>query len=200
MTRRLLSLLFILLLCLLAIIPNLHANPTISANQGQAEWAEEVVRLHVLANSDAEADQALKLQVRDAILAEMPTLFQGAHSQTDALQIVRRHLPALRRIAQRTIARAGYVYSVKATVGTFEFPDRTYGDVTLPAGPYEALRLEIGEAKGANWWCVLFPPLCFTDWTNGVVREAKEGSGGAETVTKARPQMRSRLADWWRQS
>jgi stage II sporulation protein R len=198
MNRRLFALLFIVLLGLLAIIPNLTAKRTMALpiGQTQAEWAEQVVRLHVLANSDSEADQALKLQVRDAVLAEMPSLFVGAQSQAEALQVVKRHLPKLERLAKRVVTEAGYDYSVKASVGVFAFPDRTYGDVTLPAGPYEALRLEIGKAQGANWWCVLFPPLCFNDWTRGVVREAKPGTGGAQTVTKARPQLRSKLVEW----
>lgn len=195
MNRRLFALLFLVLLTLLAIIPRIQNSPT-TANLPQAEWADQVVRLHVLANSDSEADQALKLQVRDAVLAEMPTLFTKANSQSEALQVVKQHLPQLERLAKRVVTKAGSTYTVKASVGLFDFPDRTYGDVTLPAGPYEALRLEIGEAKGANWWCVLFPPLCFNDWTRGLVREAKPGTGGAQTVTKARPQLRSKLAEW----
>lgn len=198
MNRRLFAFLFLLLVTLLALIPRIQDSPTTATltAQTQAEWAEQVVRLHVLANSDSDADQALKLQVRDAVLAEMPSLFTKAHSQSEALSIVKQHLPALERLARQVITKAGYNYTVKASVGTFDFPDRTYGDVTLPAGPYEALRLEIGEAKGANWWCVLFPPLCFNDWTHGVVREAKPGTGGAQTVTKPRPQLRSKLAEW----
>ncbi|HLO04966.1 MAG TPA: stage II sporulation protein R [Symbiobacteriaceae bacterium] len=199
MNRRLFALLFLVLLGLLAIIPRLQERPTaavLPTTQTQAEWAEQVVRLHVLANSDSEADQALKLQVRDAVLAEMPSLFTKATTQAEALQVVKRNLPALERLAKQIVTKAGYTYPVKASVGIFDFPNRTYGDVTLPAGPYEALRLEIGEAKGANWWCVLFPPLCFNDWTHGVVREAKPGTGGAQTVTKPRPQMRSKLMEW----
>lgn len=195
MNRRLFALLFLVLLTLLAIVPRFQTSPT-TANLTQAEWAEQVVRLHVLANSDSDADQALKLQVRDAVLAEMPSLFTQATNQSEALQVVKQHLPQLERLAKQVVTKAGYNYAVKASVGLFDFPDRTYGDVTLPAGKYEALRLEIGEAKGANWWCVLFPPLCFNDWTHGVVREAKPGTGGAQTVTKARPQLRSKLAEW----
>lgn len=196
MNRRLFALLLLLLLTLLAIIPRIQDHPTAALNnQTQAEWAEQVVRLHVLANSDSEADQALKLQVRDAVLAHMPSLFTTATNQTQALQVVRQHLPALERLARQVVTKAGYTYTVRASVGIFDFPDRTYGDVTLPAGPYEALRLEIGQAKGANWWCVLFPPLCFNDWTHGVVREAKPGTWGAQTVTKARPQLRSKLVE-----
>lgn len=183
---------------LLLLLIGLLITTTALARPSASTWASQVVRLHVLANSDSAADQALKLQVRDAILEEMPDLFQGAESQGQALQIVKAHLPLIEAIATKVIQGAGYDYSVHATTGRFDFPDRAYGDVDLPAGTYEALRVEIGAAKGANWWCVLFPPLCFKDWTSGIVREAKPGTQGRETVTKARPEFRSKLLDWLR--
>jgi stage II sporulation protein R len=181
---------------ILLVLLGLLVSTTALAKPTAAAWAGQVVRLHVLANSDSAADQALKLQVRDAILAKMPSLFEGAQSQAEALQIVKAHLPEVEAIANQVVKDNGYDYSVHASVGQYDFPDRKYGDVELPAGNYEALRLEIGAAEGANWWCVLFPPLCFSDWTHGIVREAKPGTGGRETVTKVRPQVRSKLLEW----
>jgi stage II sporulation protein R len=181
---------------LILVLLGLLMATTALAKPTAAAWAGQVVRLHVLANSDSAADQALKLQVRDAILARMPELFAGAQSQAEALQIVGGHLSEVEAIASQVVKDSGYDYPVHASVGRFDFPDRQYGEVELPAGTYEALRLEIGAAEGANWWCVLFPPLCFNDWTHGIVREAKPGTGGRETVTKGRPQLRSKLLDW----
>lgn len=121
---------------------------------------DEVLRLHILANSDSEADQALKLRVRDRLLEESSSLMDGASTREEALAAVETILPALQEAAQDEVYRAGYSYPVKAELTEMYFPTREYEDVTLPAGRYEALRVTIGEGEGHNWWCVLFPALC----------------------------------------
>lgn len=142
----------------------------------QQHLAEEVLRFHVLANSDSTADQKLKLQVRDAVLAylkaELPQEEQNSTDVQKTTEWVRKHTDVIRRVSEETLAEAGSDQTVSAAVTTCYFPDKTYGDVTFPAGNYEALRIELGEARGHNWWCVLYPNLCFLDTTEAVMPES----------------------------
>lgn len=144
---------------------------TAAEEQMQEHLAQEVLRFHILANSDSEEDQALKMIVRDRILdfleSEMP---ETADAQETA-HWIRRHVDELEDLGRRTVAEQGRDYPVNAAVTTCWFPDRTYGDMTFPAGNYEALRIELGDADGHNWWCVLYPGLCFLDAANAVVPE-----------------------------
>ena len=120
----------------------------------------QVFRFHVLANSDSEEDQALKLKVRDRVLEYSEELFQTAETREDAEALAAAHLQELRQVAQDEVYRQGYDYPVKAELTNMFFDTREYETVTLPAGYYDALRITIGEAKGHNWWCVMFPPMC----------------------------------------
>ena len=120
----------------------------------------EVLRLHILANSDSEADQNLKLSVRDAILERSGPLFDGALTLNAALEMAEINLPQIEEIAREEIAEQGYNYDVRAYICEMYFETRKYEDVTMPAGKYKALRIEIGKAEGKNWWCVIFPTLC----------------------------------------
>ncbi|BDF03306.1 stage II sporulation protein R [[Clostridium] hylemonae] len=145
----------------------------------QEKLAGEVFRFHVLANSDSEEDQALKLKVRDAVLAYMKSDMKdettGEPSAEDTKQWAQRHLGDIEEKAGEIIREEGYSYGVKANVQVCHFPDKTYGDITFPEGDYEALRIEIGKAEGHNWWCVLYPNLCFMSTTCAVVSdEGKE--------------------------
>lgn len=119
-----------------------------------------VLRLHILANSDSKADQQLKLNVRDAILKESGELFKTSSSKAEAIENVKAKLDEIKKVAEKETRREGYAYSVNAELVNMYFNTRTYGNVTLPAGNYDAVRISIGKAKGHNWWCVLFPPLC----------------------------------------
>lgn len=121
---------------------------------------EDVLRLHILANSDSAEDQLLKYTVRDAVLEEGAVYFDGISSHADAKAAAEGCLPQLLEIAQETIAEEGYDYTVTAEVAEVWFEERVYEDVTMPAGLYDAVRICIGEAKGQNWWCVMYPPLC----------------------------------------
>lgn len=137
--------------------------------------ANSVFRLHVLANSDKQEDQNLKYKVRDNLLNYMNSICKDTKSKEEAISIVEEKKDIFEQIAIDTIREEGYSYSVKINIGNFEFPTKNYGDISLPAGYYDALRVEIGEAKGQNWWCVMFPPLCFVDISSGVVpEESKE--------------------------
>ena len=120
----------------------------------------EVLRLHVLANSDSEEDQALKLAVRDRILQEGSAVMDGGSSKEDAIEAAQEAIPAFDMAAQEEIRERGYSYPVSIAIEKVYFPTRQYGDTTLPAGKYDALRVVIGSGEGHNWWCVLFPALC----------------------------------------
>ena len=137
----------------------------------QGELAEQVFRFHVLANSDSEEDQALNMKVKEAIIAYMKQELPQSDSVETTKKWARENLVQIEQVAAEIIAEEGYEYSVKAEVTTCDFPDKTYGDITFPAGEYEALRIEIGQAKGQNWWCVLYPNLCFIDAVHAVVPE-----------------------------
>ena len=129
---------------------------------GEEKIYESVVRLHVLANSDSEEDQALKLKVRDAILAYTSPLVIDSASREEAIEILSRELDAIKEIAQETVKENGYDYSVEVTLTLEEYPTRNYESMSFPSGEYVSLRVLIGESEGQNWWCVLFPPLCLS--------------------------------------
>lgn len=131
--------------------------------------SDNMFRLHVLANSDSKEDQALKYKVRDSLLSYMNSLCVNCKTKQEAISLVEKNKYTFEQIAKNTIKEQGYSYPVTINIGNFEFPTKTYGDISLPAGYYDALRVEIGEAKGQNWWCVMFPPLCFVDISSGVV-------------------------------
>ena len=126
----------------------------------QTALSEKVVRLHVLANSDSEEDQALKLRVRDRVLAETEALLESSSDREDATRRLEAALPELEKLASEEITESGYDYPVDLRLEETAFPTRTYDGFTLPAGRYLALRVLIGAAEGQNWWCVVFPPLC----------------------------------------
>lgn len=129
---------------------------------GEAEIYDNVLRLHVLANSDSEDDQALKLAVRDAILGVGQGVFDGVSSRDEAEAILKENLAAFEDAAARVIAEAGYSYPVRFELGQEEYPERTYDSLCFPSGSYLSLRVIIGEGAGQNWWCVLYPPLCMS--------------------------------------
>ncbi len=128
-----------------------------------------VFRLHVIANSDSKEDQDLKYIVRDNVLSYMNEICKSVSSKQDAINIANEHLEDFKRIALDTIHENGFDYDVSVEIGNFSFPTKTYGDISLPSGYYDALRIKIGEASGQNWWCVMFPPLCFVDVSSGIV-------------------------------
>ena len=131
--------------------------------------SNSVFRLHVIANSDSKEDQELKYKVRDALLEFMNKISVNCSSKEEVIALANSHKDDFYKIAKQTIKKNGYDYSIKINIGNFEFPTKTYGDISLPAGYYDALKVEIGNAAGQNWWCVMFPPLCFVDVSSGIV-------------------------------
>ena len=121
-----------------------------------------VVRLHIIANSDAPSDQLLKLKVRDSILQSESAILDGVDDKAGAIAILEAKLPEIEAIAQQTVTDNGYDYPVKASLQNMFFYTTNYSGFTMPAGVYDALRIQIGSAAGKNWWCVMFPPLCLS--------------------------------------
>ena len=149
------TIVFAVLLCLTAVLFGFAAFAAECA-----EIRNEVLRLHVLANSDTEADQSLKLKVRDAVIAEADGLLDGIDDKESAMGAVKKALPRLREAAQNCVYEQGYGYTVKAELCDMYFTTREYDTGTLPAGVYAALRITIGKGVGHNWWCVVYPSMC----------------------------------------
>ena len=129
---------------------------------GEQEVYDTVVRLHVLANSDSEEDQALKLKVRDGVLEAASPILEGCTTRAEAVAALNAHLPDLEAAAKAVVEAEGHTDSVTVLLGEEDYPTRTYESCAFPAGTYVSLRVCIGEAAGQNWWCCLFPPLCLS--------------------------------------
>lgn len=156
---------------------------------GCEDISNRVLRLHVLANSDSEQDQALKLKVRDRILAESAGMLDSISNLKEAESAVKSRIPQLKAAAADEIKKQGYDYPVEVELTNMYFTTREYDEVTLPAGNYEALRVTIGKAEGHNWWCVIFPPMCLpaaeepkelSEVLNANQLQIVEGKGGFE--------------------
>ena len=144
-------------------------------NAVSTDLANNVFRLHVIANSNSQEDQELKYVVRDELIAYMNSICKDISSKNDAIRIANENKNEFYNIAKKVILDNGFNYEVNIEIGNFSFPTKTYGDISLPAGFYDALKVEIGKASGKNWWCVMFPSLCFVDVSNGIVpEESKE--------------------------
>lgn len=166
MKKKLLPIFFIIFLLVIYIL--LCINSYVNAVSNNI--SSSVFRLHVIANSDSVEDQNLKYKVRDKILEYINTLIDvNSNSKEEVINIVNQNIAILKQVAQNTVYENGFNYNVNISIGNFYFPTKYYGDISLPAGYYDALRVEIGNAKGQNWWCVMFPPLCFVDVTSGIV-------------------------------
>ena len=137
---------------------------------------DSVFRLHVIANSDSTEDQNLKYVVRNNLINYMNEQKDEFTTKEDVINFAKNHLDDLKKVAENTIKDEGYTYSVTVEIGKFEFPTKNYGDISFPSGFYDALRVKIGSASGQNWWCVMFPPLCFVDTTTGIVPEESKDS------------------------
>ena len=129
---------------------------------GESDLYDKVIRLHVLANSDSDEDQNLKLKVRDEVLFAMGDKLSCEMSREDAESVIAEELDNIKITAEEKIRELGYSYSVNVSLGEEKYPEREYDELTLPAGRYTSLRVEIGKAQGQNWWCVVFPPLCLS--------------------------------------
>lgn len=133
--------------------------------------SDSLIRFHVIANSDSDEDQELKLKVRDEILGKMNTVLKDSKNIEETRTLLYENMDNIKEISEKVIDKYNYDYEIDVKLKMEQFPLKTYGDIILPPGEYEALIVRIGEAKGKNWWCVMFPPLCFVDVTHGVVPE-----------------------------
>lgn len=136
--------------------------------------AGEVFRFHVIANSDRQEDQEIKLEVKSEITEYLKELLPGDSDLEKTKEAVLTHLPEIEERAEQVMRKKGFAYQAQAVVEKTWFPEKTYGDCTFPEGEYEALKLKLGKAEGQNWWCMLYPSLCFIDETYGVVTEDKK--------------------------
>lgn len=181
--------LYIIILCLGTILSLYMPKNEVMADEPLV-IPNEAIRLRILANSDSESDQAIKRLVRDAVNAEITKWVAELTSIEEARHLIRSRLPEIQKIAESVVAKEQSSQSVKTDFGKVDFPTKLYGQFLYPAGEYEAILITLGEGDGANWWCVLFPPLCFLDFSNGVaVSDGFEGKEAekvnAETEVKA---------------
>ena len=168
--------LFYGMLLLLLVFTAGSAKKAYEGRRMQEDIAEKILRFHVRANSDGEADQALKLKVRDAVGKEMGELLQDAKTAEESSRIAREHFPEIIHIAKEVIRQEGYDYPVEVKLSSVEFPVKTYGSYTFPAGTYQALEVIIGAGMGHNWWCVMYPNMCFQGSMYEVIDEKAETS------------------------
>lgn len=164
--------------------------------------AGQVLRLHVVANSDSPEDQALKLQVRDAVLDQASQLLEGISSQTQAEQVLLAHLEQLGRTARAALDGAGCQDAVAVSLEDQWFPTKVYDGFSLPSGTYRALRIVIGEGGGQNWWCVVFPPLCLVSVTEEVTSTAAQAGLSRDQVALITGQdggyvLKFKFMEWW---
>lgn len=146
------------------------------SNAVSTDISNSVFRLHVIANSNSNEDQNLKYLVRDELIKYMNSICKNISSKEEAIKIANDNKNEFYTIAKKVIQDNGFNYDVNIDIGNFSFPTKTYGDISLPAGFYDALKVEIGSSSGQNWWCVMFPSLCFVDISNGVVPEESKES------------------------
>lgn len=164
---------------------------------------QQFIRFHVIANSDSQEDQAVKLKVRDRLLEEFGQILGQSCSIEESRHLVQANINEIQEIAQQEVDKYMTGYKVQAVLGYFDFPTKAYGNMVLPAGRYEALRVVIGKGEGANWWCVMFPPLCFVDISHGV---AKEDVDFTENLSKDMTEdnnedtkviYKFKIVEWW---
>ncbi|MHB1315815.1 MAG: stage II sporulation protein R [Christensenellales bacterium] len=160
--------------------------------------AEEIVRLHIIANSDSQLDQEVKLKVRDSVLATMRA-WNTVENKEDAFQCIEENKEVFEEIANQVLQQENAGYTAVAEVGSYPFPAKQYGSAWYPAGEYDALKVTLGEGKGRNWWCVMFPPLCLMDVSFANEQELKE-IGKAALLMEDMPVIsyESQLLEWIR--
>ncbi|MDF2538104.1 MAG: hypothetical protein K0S76_1125 [Herbinix sp.] len=168
-SRKFRTLLFLSILFLSAAATYFIKANAVNAYELQEGIAGEIIRFHVIANSDSTEDQSLKYKVKDALVEEMSSYLTSAENLAKAREIILERIPDIEKSAEAVIIQNGYHYPVTVSLEPVYFPIKVYGAYTFPAGTYEALRVQIGQAKGQNWWCVMFPPLCFVDETYSIV-------------------------------
>ncbi len=173
----------------------------------QPQIASKILRFHVLANSDSAEDQAVKEKVRDAVGTYLKPLLEDAQNLKETKEIVNENIGIIIELAKATLEENGYDYEVDACVTTADFPEKTYGSYTFPKGRYEALQITIGEGKGQNWWCVLYPNMCFRgtvyevveDEAGEALREVLEPWEYADVFDSGEVELRSKILEYFTQ-
>lgn len=162
---------FFILMLAIAIIIGLFSP---FSDDNNRSITHKLIRFHVVANSDSQDDQDIKLRVRDRVLNEIGPKLQESNSKQESERILYSCLDEIEKVAQNEVDKSGKSYGVSVSLGKSTFPTKQYSDIVLPAGEYDTLKVVIGEGEGKNWWCVMFPPLCFIDITRGVTSEDTE--------------------------
>ncbi len=157
-----------------------------STSSEQKNISNKIIRFHVLANSDSIEDQSLKLKVKDEIIKYMMPKLDKSNSIDESRKILKENDKEIKKIAENIINKNGYKYSVNTYLGQEQFPIKTYGNITLPQGQYEAYKIIIGNGQGQNWWCVMFPPLCFVDVTKGEVSTKETEQKNEKSIKRRR--------------
>jgi len=164
-----LSILMLSLITIISIMTISISGEVKKISTASEEYKEKLIRFHVIANSDSEEDQSLKLKVRDGIINYLQPKLLKSNSIEESELIIKKEYDEIEKISKDIILENGYDYDVKVGIDYSEFPTKQYSNVVLPAGEYKALRVIIGEGKGKNWWCVMFPPLCFVDEEKAII-------------------------------
>ena len=164
-----LSILILSLIAIISIMTISISGEVKKISAASEDYKDKLIRFHVIANSDSEEDQNLKLKVRDAIINYLQPKLLESESIEESELIIKKEYDELEKISKNIILENGYDYDVKVGIDYSKFPTKQYSKVELPAGEYKALRIIIGEGKGKNWWCVMFPPLCFVDEQKGII-------------------------------
>ncbi|HFD2045848.1 TPA: stage II sporulation protein R [Clostridium perfringens] len=169
--KKILSVLILGVMCLFIVGSSLNTRQALGITEENVveDISEKLIRFHVLANSDSDIDQDLKLRVKDEVLKYISPILNESQSLEESREILKREDKNIIKIAEDYIKSQGFDYTVETTLTRENFPVKEYGNIVLPQGEYEAYRILIGEGKGQNWWCVMFPPLCFIDVTKGQV-------------------------------
>lgn len=183
-------------ICLFSALTLIFSGMFTYAENVNRDLSGKLLRLHILANSDSEDDQELKLAVRDKIIAETAVLFKDAQNADDAARIAEENAALIQKIAEDEIISRGFDYPVSVNLESTRFPTKEYGKISLPRGEYRAVRVLIGDAKGKNWWCVMYPPLCFTNGVLDISDKSCEalrsavGKEDYELITSDEPQIK----------
>ncbi|MGX1191762.1 stage II sporulation protein R [Metabacillus sp. SLBN-84] len=188
-------------LLMIGAVMNVYKEPLAAGAQQVNEAVvipEEAIRLRILANSDSDEDQVLKRKIRDEVNKEITVWVEKLTSVEEARELIKSRLPEIEKIVQATLVRENMVQEFTVDFNNVSFPTKMYGNYIYPAGDYEAILITLGEGKGANWWCVLFPPLCFLDFSNGQAVQAaelEEEAPPAAEEADASEELASLLAD-----
>jgi len=205
--RKEIKILAVSLTIVLTLAISIAAYTYVYSATNQANIADNVIRFHVVANSDSSTDQEIKDIVRDAILTEFEELLHKTDNIEKSRQLLKAEMVSIQTHAEKAVQKLGFNYPVMVQLETTFFPTQVYGDLSFPPGMYEALRIVIGEGVGQNWWCLMFPPLCFVDMTStstgrqqlfdNVSEEAYRLLTHQDEDAVAGTQVRFRIVEWW---